>query len=105
MTTDWKDLPTITDVGKAQADEWEIQRLNSIKPDLWVDWDRYSWSSTWTFRGRPRQPKMRKLKLLCWFNGSLNWYAADEVLPSDDWIRDWIRVPSEDKEIEIPDEN
>jgi len=54
--TEWKDLPTLQDVAKAQADNWEIQY--SLKGREYFAWSESAWDSSTFFRGRPRQPKM-----------------------------------------------
>jgi hypothetical protein len=102
MTTEWKDLPTLPDVGAAQLEGWEIQRLNTAKPDLWSDWDGCAWVSHWSLRGRPRQPKMKKVKSLCWrySDGDFAWRTEGIIL-----AKPWVRVPSEDKMVEVPDDN
>ena len=48
--TEWKDLPTFQDVAEAQAQKWDIKRLNSAKADVWSDWDGCSWTATWSPR-------------------------------------------------------
>jgi len=90
--TDWKDLPTIQDVAKAQADGWEIE--NGIA-NGWSKWREEGWSNSWSFRGRPRQPKMKEVKMLCWRetrSGSLAWRQG-----SVDWTNaGWQRFPAGD---------
>ena len=64
------------------------------------------WANTiplWNFsiaeyRIKPAEPK--KVKMLCWFDGGvLVWRDSRLPVPGN-----WIRIPSEDKEIEIPGE-
>lgn len=101
MTTEtWIDLPTLQDVAKAQYDGWEIvwqEKSSFDESDPLHPWDGSGWSQYWRFRGRHRQPKMKKVKLLGWFDGE-ELRLAHEALQHD-----WVRVPSEDKEIEIPE--
>ena len=50
------------------------------------------------YRIKPAEPK--KVKMFCWLHrGALYWNEEVMKFPSD-----WIRIPSEDKEIEIPGE-
>ena len=93
---EWHDLPTMQDVARAQYEGWEIEVFSEFYK-TWVPWNGENWSVGATYHGRPKQPKKRKIKLLAWYNGSLNWYSEDDVLPSDDWYR----VPSEDKTVEV----
>jgi hypothetical protein len=95
MTTEWKDLPTLQDVACAQADGWDIERSNNNQ--FWECWTREVWTMHTFYRGRSRQPKMKKVKLLGWFDGE-ELRLAHEALQHD-----WVRVPSEDKEIEAPE--
>ena len=85
--TEWKDLHSLQDVAKAQSDGWEIQRLNTVKPDLWAQWSGSTWCSSDCFRGRHRQPEMKEVKMICWMiNGMLYWYV-EESTEYDHWIR------------------
>ena len=100
MTTEWKNLPTMQDVVCAQADEWEIEWRDPLNYPHWEPWDGKGWSVRWQFRARPRQPKMKKVKSLCWRHaelGNLSWWV-ETFTPT----QVWQRVPSEDKEIEVP---
>ena len=97
MNEEWKDLLTMQDVACAQADGWEIERLVP-RGYGWQQWDGLGWHAEWQFRARPRQPAMKKVKFECFsVHGQLVW--RDESLSVLDH---WIRVPSEDKEIEVP---
>jgi hypothetical protein len=99
MTTDWKDLPTMQDVACAQADGWEVEARISARPeDKFEQWSGIWWEASYVFRGRPRQPAMNKVKFKCFsVNGQLGW--RDESLSAPDY---WVRVPSEDKTVEVP---
>ncbi len=98
MTTEWKDLPTFQDVAEAQAQGWEIE-VQMLPSDKFNEWQESVWRSNFMFRGRPRQPKMKKVKSLCWrySDGDFAWRIEGINL-----AKPWIRVPSEDKEIEVP---
>jgi len=96
MNDEWKDLPDLQWVATAQAEEWEIEfRDDSIRE--WFTWSGRFWNEIAEFRGRPKQPKTKQVKMLCWYDGALNWYGENDVLPQDTWKR----VPSEDKVIEV----
>jgi len=66
MTTEnWIDLPTLQDVAKAQAENWEIEYRCG---DGFATWSGMAWQKSFTFRGRPRQPKMKEVKILSWID-------------------------------------
>jgi hypothetical protein len=100
MTTEWKDLPTMQDVACAQADDWDIQWATR-GDQVWAVWLGELWASKYIFRGRPRQPKMKKVKILSYMHigcGDIIFrFEAEEV------ANHWIRIPSEDKIVEIPE--
>ena len=102
MTTEWKDLPTLQDVAEAQAQGWKIEFANSSS-QIFATWSGLAWHADRQFRGRPRQPAMKKVKLEAWLSEyELRWLnveAGNKPAPH------WIRVPSEDKEIEVQDDN
>jgi len=97
MTTEWKDLPTLPDVGEAQLEGWEIQ--TDAGTNTFAEWAGKNWVARWNFRGRPRQPAMKKVKLEAWLSEyELRWLnveAGNKPAPH------WVHVPSEDKEIEV----
>jgi len=97
---EWRDLPSLLCVAKAQADGWEIEWADKSYP-IHHPWNGNRWDTSLSFRGRPRQPKMKKVKMLCWINSKAELVWRDERWPMDSSIR----VPSEDKEIEVPDDN
>jgi hypothetical protein len=97
MTTEWKYLQTFQDVACAQADGWEIECAPTDCD--WRPWAVKVWQNNWGFRARPRQPVMKKVKMLCYFDTviyQLVWSSAEAI------SGDWIRVPSEDKTVEVP---
>ena len=101
MTTEWTDLPTLQDVAKAQADGLEIECL-PYKDCEWGRWLGCTWEHQWKYRARPRQPKMKTVKMLAYLlNGQLVWYQDNAGCPEGN--RFWIRVPGEDRIIEILD--
>lgn len=97
--TEWTELKTLQEVAIAQSKDWEIEYRMLYGP--WAKWCESSWQEANTYRGRPRQPKMKKVKMLCWFDGfGLFW--RKEAMNYD---KQWIRVPAQDIEIEIPEES
>ena len=100
MSNEWRELKTLQDVAAAQAAGDEVEYLMG---NSWQLWGGSFWSSLGAFRARPRQPKMKKVKLLCWLNpdtGILFWRKENHATMADSH---WLRVPSEDKEIEVPE--
>jgi hypothetical protein len=82
----------------AAADPTKQIRINGGVD--WIDAGEFNW--TWTsspsnYEIRDKPVEKKKVKLLAWINyGTLFWYTEDtDVQPS------WIRVPSEDKEVEV----
>lgn len=100
MSNEWRDLKTLQDVAAAQAagDEIEFRGLGITD---YKAWNGVGWSSSWSYRARPRKPATKKIKMLCFFDGCLLLWQ-DKCYP----IRDgrWKRIPSEDKEIEVQDD-
>ena len=100
MTTEWIELPDLQAVAIAQSKDWQIECLPTAAGG-WSKWMQCAWNTSWKFRGRPRQPKMKKAKMLCWVDNEneLRW-----VREGDMYIQNtWIRIPAQDIEIEIPE--
>ena len=96
MNTEWRELKTLQDVAEAQKNGDEIEVSDDYVS--WKSWFEKSWHFSARYRARPRQPKMKQVKMLCWFAGNeLHWYGEDVALCG------CARVPSEDKTIEIPE--
>lgn len=97
MTTEWIELPDLQAVAIAQSKDWEIEVDTGPH---WEEWKGAAWMNYMNYRGRPRQPKMRTVKMQCWIDdsGELRW-VREWWSPN----HDWIRVPAEDKTIEIPE--
>ena len=94
---DWRELKTLQDVAEAQKNGDEIEMYN-CPGDYWITWPQRGWTIQGKYRARPRSPKMKQVKMLCWFAGNeLHWYGEDVALCG------CARVPSEDKTIEIPE--
>ena len=96
MTNGWIELPTLVSVCNAQTDGWEIEIYDTFNEE-WEKWVESSWHVFMKYRGRPRQPK--KVKMLCYLDhgGELRWVRGKPARS------DWIRVPEQDIEIEIPE--
>jgi hypothetical protein len=93
MSSEWKPLEDITDVGWAQANGWEIEERWG---NDWIMWMGKGWNDVTKYRGRPASKKVT-VKLLGWFDGcQLAWLkeGAEPTLGSR-------RVPSEDKTVEV----
>ena len=87
MTTEnWIDLPTLQDLAKAQADGWEIEFKTIYEG--WAVWEQATWNGGIPYRGRPRQPKMKEVKMECWLiDGRLDWRDWNEPTQGSRWIR------------------
>ena len=93
MSNEWRDLPTMADVAAAMdvGDEIQVDGYSG-----WEEWYGTMWALNMQYRARPRQPKMKKVKLLCWFNGEdLFWK------PEDHPVVHWQRFPAGDIEGEV----
>jgi len=96
MSNEWQDLPNLAAVCAVQADRWYIEVKES--DGTWIPWLGNVWSASWDYRGRPRPPKIKKVKLLGWITdfGCLALYREGPEMPNG-----WCRVPSEDKTVEV----
>ena len=83
------------DLIHAWADGAEVEYLST--DGRWTLCSRPLWTDESSYRLRDKPAEKKKVKLLAWINyGTLFWYTEDtDVQPS------WIRVPSEDKEVEV----
>lgn len=83
----------MTDVAAAKEANNEIECHNGRK---WVLWPGRFWNAGVKYRGRPRQPKKRVVKMLCWFDGEdLFWK------PDGHPVMHWQRFPAGDIEGEV----
>ena len=99
MTTEWKPLLTMQEVAEAQAQGWEIQTDAGTKTfALWIG---ESWYERWQFRGRPRQPAMKKVKIHAYLVGSYIYLVREDKVDAVSQTN-WIRFPSGDLEGEVP---
>lgn len=98
------ELTDLQAVAKAQADRWEIEFFryqDGSANGEWAEWKGKVWQEDSFYRARPRQPKMETVKMECWIDdsGELRW-VREWWSPK----HDWIRVPAEDKTVEVPEE-
>ena len=97
MTQKWIEIKGLQRIAKAQADGLEIEHRFEQPHGLWCAWNGRWWDGRYQFRARPPQPKIKKVKSLCWRNsenGALVW--LDKV--ADSW---WQRFPAGDIEGEV----
>ena len=96
--TDWKEITDPKELFSLDLSEWEIHRYHD-RTEEWYDWRGGDWSSNQMFRARPRQPKMKKVKMLCYLvNGEyLRWITTGHA------ARDYVRQPHLDMEAEVPE--
>lgn len=88
MTTEWKDLTTLQDVAKAQADGWEIEVFDE-SAGVWCQWASRAWYSNRSYRGRPKQQKTRTVTSECWraVDGQLSWVNPMTTKLMGNWQR------------------
>jgi len=100
-TENWIDLNDIQAVAIAQSEGWEIERYCGADEgaDCWISWDGTYWEDHYEFRGRPRHPKTREVKMECFLiDGELRW--RDENLSV---LQSWIRQPHLDLIVKVPE--
>lgn len=75
----------------------QYKHVGQWKED-WLDLaaDNPSWNFRYT-NYRIAKPEPRKIKVCAWFDGSALMWRAESIHLTDNWIR----VPAEDKEIQI----
>jgi hypothetical protein len=89
---------TLLEAAKALLEGKRVEYRSKLE-DTWYKWEGLCWSVSWDVRIAPEPKKMRKVKMLAWFDGhQLFWFKEGE----NNDIR-WKRVPAEDKEIEVED--
>jgi len=86
MTTEnWIDLNDIQAVAIAQSEGWEIEVYTGTHQE---EWQGKAWMHYMRYRGRPRQPKMKEVKIECWLiDGCLDWRDWNMQTPGSRWIR------------------
>ena len=100
--TDWKEITDPEELFRLKREGWEIELANGTSWGLWAG---TIWSAVYKFRARPPQPKTKKVKMLCWFDGTWLQYATEDHSKGLASATKWIRIPAEDKEIEVQDDN
>ncbi len=73
MSSEWRDLPTMQDVARAQIEKWEIEEFYMGD---WILWMQRGWTFGTRYRGRPAQPKKTIVISECWRHpehGGLFW--------------------------------
>jgi len=97
-TEKWIDLNDMQAVAIAQSEEWEIEIMTNFTAHKWWEWNKESWSKNYKYRGRPRQPKMKEVKMECFLiDGELIWRDENQSV-----LRHWIRQPQYDKIAVVP---
>ena len=84
--TEYIDLPTLQDVAKAHAEGWEIEFANSSS-QIFSTWSGLAWHADRQFRGRPRQPKMKEVKMECFVIDRRIGVAQRKLSVLSLWIR------------------
>lgn len=86
MTSEWKDITNPEELFKLKREGWEIDIYASLG---WGTWNGTMWQEDLKFRARPPQPKVKRVKMLCYLfnNRYLAWYKEDEMLHTQLWIR------------------
>ena len=102
MTTEnWIDLNDIQAVAIAQSEGWEIEIQSDAGNDKYCPfkaWDGRHWNTGYLFRGRPRQPKMKEVKMLCFLiDGELRWRNENLSV-----LQSWVRQPHLDTIAVVP---
>lgn len=96
---DWRELKTLQDVAEAQKNGDEIECRD--EGGRWFLWAGVYWHTSWKFRARPRQPKMKQVKMLCYLHNDsrLMWLKEGDLFAKGNRVR----VPNLDYIIEIPE--
>lgn len=99
MTDNWQEITDPEELFKLNREGWEIE-FRAHKTYTWRTWMGGAWQDDWLFQARPRQPKMKKVKLFGYLTNSGMLMQVTEDYASAGY---WTRVPSEDEEIEVPE--
>ena len=100
MINEWKEITDPEELFRLKREGWEIEVQIDEGPH-WAGWKGLAWMNYMKYRARPCRPKMKKVKYLCYGDDfCLTWRKHEVPMEGA-----WIRVPSEDKEIEVPDDN
>ena len=98
MTTEnWIDLNDMQAVAIAQSEGWEIEVFVNNE---WNNWHAGIWRSDREYRGRPRQPKMKEVKLECWLVSGRIEFLQEQTYKSGP---SWKRQPHLDMIAKVPE--
>lgn len=99
MSQEWEVISDPERLFHLKKQGWEIE---VFQWDRWEKWKVLSWSNTLEYRASPRQPKMKKVKMLCYLvdNHRLAWLTENASK-----THGLVRIPAQDIEIEVPDDN
>ena len=100
--SDWIELKDLQAVAKAQAEGWDVE-VYYHETDHWVTWHGNIWCGVAKYRGRPSQPKMKKVKSICWrgmTEGGLYWTNPERTC-----VPNYQRFPAGDIEGEVEDDS
>ena len=101
MTDNWKEITDPEEIFKLKREGWEIQIQSDAGNDKYCpfkDWDGRHWNTGYLFRGRPRQPKMKEVKMECLLiDGELHWRSEYMSV-----LQSWIRQPQHDLIAKVP---
>ena len=102
MNNEWQDLPNMAAVCAVQADGWEIEYRHMME-EHWLEWNGTWWNEDSYFRGRPKQPKTKKVTLECWIHRSTGSTCTRKAGFNDDLKYEdrWVRFPVGDMTGEI----
>ena len=92
----WVELRDMKQVAEAQGDGWEIE---GCRPgQYFLPWEGEMWRSQDEYRGRPKQPKTKKVTLECWMHRSTGSTCTRKAGFNDDLKYEdrWVRFPAGD---------
>lgn len=101
--TEWKDITDPEELFRLKREGWEIEVMTW---NTWSSWNVATWDKFWKFRARPRQPKMKKVKLLAFLGAIVLQFVREDSIDLQMYVKNtqWIRQPHLDLEGEVPDE-
>jgi hypothetical protein len=83
VTTEWKEITDPEELFKLKREGWEIERYRGRgdEADGWYPWVAEDWAKHYKYHARPSQPKMKKVKMLAWFDGDQLFWLAETAAP------------------------
>ena len=105
MTDNWKEITDPEELFKLKREGWEIE-FRAHKTYTWRTWMGGAWQDDWLFQARPRQPKMKKVKLLAFLGATVLQFVREDSIDLQIYAKNtrWIHQPHLDLEGEVPDE-